>query len=67
MQYRVSVTATVEQTLHVEAEDKFDAIAIAEEKFHNEFTCVSSGLDVGFDSVEAYQAEEHDADIYYNL
>jgi hypothetical protein len=58
MQYRVSVTGTVDHTFTVEAENNYDALAIAEEEFHNEFTCVSGGFDVGFDSVEAYEAEE---------
>jgi hypothetical protein len=58
MQYRVSVTGTVDHTFTVEAEDEFDAMAIAEEEFTNEFTCVSGGLDVGFDSIEAYDPEE---------
>jgi hypothetical protein len=58
MQYRVSVTGMVDHTFTVEAEDEFDALAIAEEEFNNEFACVSGGVDVGFDSVDAYNAEE---------
>ncbi len=58
MRYRVSVTGEVDHTFTVEAEDELYARSIAEEEFNNEFTCVSGGLDVGFDSIEAYGAEE---------
>jgi hypothetical protein len=56
--YRVFVTGEVEHTFTVEAEDEFDAQSIAEHKFIDTFTCISGGLDVGFDSVESWDAEE---------
>ena len=56
--YSVFVTGQVEHTFRVEAEDEYDAQSIAEQNFINEFTCMSGGFDVGFDSVESWDAEE---------
>lgn len=56
--YRVFVTGEVEHTFTVEAEDEYDAQATAETMFFEEFTCMSGGYDVGFDSVSAWDAEE---------
>ena len=56
--YRVFVTGQVDHTFTIEAEDEYDAQAAAEQEFLSEFTCISGGLDVGFDSVEAWDAEE---------
>jgi len=56
--YSVFVTGQVEHTFRVEAEDEYDAQSIAEQNFINEFTCISGGFDVGFDSVESWDAEE---------
>ncbi len=56
--YRVFVTGEVEHTFTVEAEDEFDAQSIAEQNFLGEFTCTVGGHDVGFDSVESWDAEE---------
>jgi hypothetical protein len=56
--YRVFVTGEVEHTFTVEAEDEIDAQSIAEQNFIDEFTCMVDGLDVGFDSVESWDAEE---------
>ena len=39
-------------------EDEFDAQSIAEQNFLDEFTCTVGGHDVGFDSVESWDAEE---------
>lgn len=58
--YSVFVTGQVEHTFTVEAEDEYDAMSQAEQEFVNEFTCVSGGLDVGFDAIDAYDAEEVD-------
>ena len=58
MEYRVFVTGEVEHTFTVEAEDEIDAQCIAEQRFIDEFTCISGGLSVGFDSVESWDAEE---------
>jgi hypothetical protein len=56
--YRVFVTGEVEHTFTVEAEDEIDAQSIAEQNFIDEFSCMSGGFDVGFDSVESWDAEE---------
>ena len=56
--YSVFVTGEVEHTFTVEAEDEFDAQSIAEQQFIEKFTCIAGGLDVGFDSVESWDAEE---------
>ena len=56
--YRVFVTGQVDHTFTIEAEDEYDARSLAEQEFLDEFTCVSGGFDVGFDSVEAWDAEE---------
>jgi hypothetical protein len=56
--YRVFVTGTVEHTFTVEAQDEYDAQSIAEQNFIDEFSCMSGGFDVGFDSVESWDAEE---------
>ena len=56
--YRVFVTGEVEHTFTIEAEDEYDAQSIAEQEFIDKFTCISGGLDVGFDSVESWDAEE---------
>ena len=58
--YRVFVTGEVEHTFTVEAEDEVDAQCLAESRFLDEFTCTSSGLDVGFDDVKAWDAEEEE-------
>lgn len=56
--YRVFVTAEIDDDIIVEAEDEFSAYAIAEEIFAEEYSCVYSGVNVGFQSVSAYEAEE---------
>jgi hypothetical protein len=56
--YSVFVTGEVEHTFRVEAEDEYDAQSIAEKRFIEEFTCTVGGHDVGFDSVESWDAEE---------
>jgi hypothetical protein len=56
--YSVFVTGEVEHTFKVEAEDEYDAQSIAEQQFIDTFTCVSGDVNVGFDSVESWDAEE---------
>ena len=56
--YHVFVVGQVEDTLTVEAEDEYDAMATAEQEFIDKFTCISGGLSVGFDAVDAWDAEE---------
>jgi hypothetical protein len=56
--YSVFVTGQVEHTFRVEAEDEYDAQSIAEQQFIEEFSCMSGAFDVGFDSVESWDAEE---------
>jgi hypothetical protein len=56
--YSVFVVGQVEETFTIEAADPWDAQAAAEMEFIEKFTCIAGGLDVGFDAVDAYDAEE---------
>jgi hypothetical protein len=56
--FRVSVSATIDSTFDVEAKNEDEAVDLAEVKFIKEFSCVSSGIEVPFDQIEAWDWEE---------
>ena len=60
--YIITVYADIHSDFEVEAEDEIAAMSLAEKMFTQEYTCISGGLDVGFDWIEAVDWSENESD-----